>query len=153
MRLTSLGDGGADLGTFVAFGRSGGLGESGVWSASSEVGWRYRFKNTTENIPGNEMFGDVEVLIGPSMWWKVGLVTIGLWRPNGEDLTTTDYDSPERFVALRARSVQSGGKLLLRSEQNWTLALSGLRTIYAQNVPSDELIVSAGLSIWRPETR
>jgi hypothetical protein len=96
------------------------------------------------------MFGDVEVLIGPSLWWKVGLVTIGLWRPNGEDLTTTDYDSPERFVATRARSVQSGGKLLLRSEQNWTLSLSGLRTVYAQNVPSDELIVSAGLSIWRP---
>ena len=45
--------------------------------------------------------------------------------------------------------MQVGGKLLLRNEQNWTVVLSGLRTVYAQNVPSDELIISVGLSRWR----
>ncbi|MFT5680211.1 MAG: hypothetical protein ACI8RZ_001117 [Myxococcota bacterium] len=148
-RLTAIGEGTADAGGFLAMGRSGGFGE-GVWSASTEVGWRYRFKNTTTGAPGNEVFGDVELLAGPTPSWKVGLVGIGLLRPNGLDLGETDFTDPERFVALRVRSVQVGGKLLLRNDRSWTVVLSGLRTVYAQNVPSDELIISAGISMWQP---
>ncbi len=148
-RLTSLGEGTADVGGFLAAGRSGGLAQ-GVWSASTELGWRYRFPVTTDGVPGNEVFGDVELLIGPSSWWKVGAVTIGLWRPDGNDLGETDFSDPERFVALRVRSVQAGGKVLLRNQRGWTAVFSGLRTVHAQNVPDDELIVSVGLSMWRP---
>ena len=149
-RLTALGDGTTDLAGFAAVGRSGGLAE-GVWSASLESGWRYRLKNdAAEGIPGNEVFGDVEVLAGTALWWRTGLVAYGLWRPSGNNLSETDFSDPERFVALRVRSVKVGGKLLLRNEQSWSLSTSVLRTVYAQNVPSDELIISTGLSVWRP---
>lgn len=152
-RLTALGEGTTDLGAFLSAGRSGGLGSEGLWSAFGEFGYRYRFPNAYRDgdpLPGSEWLGGVEALFGPSQTWIIGPAVYGLVRPQGFDLEQVDFTDSERFVGLSATNVQAGGKLILRSSSQWSVSLSGLRTVYARNSFGDELIISAGIATWRP---
>ncbi|MFT5680889.1 MAG: hypothetical protein ACI8RZ_001795 [Myxococcota bacterium] len=150
-RLTSLGEGTTDLGVFASVGHSGGLG-SGFWSGQVEGGWRYRFPNATvsgQSVPGSEILANLEVLAG-SAAWSIGPTAYFMTRAGGVTLEETDLTSTERYVALQTTSAHVGGKLLLRSAANWTVSLSGLRSVFSQNGFGDELIISAGVSVWRP---
>ncbi|MEL6344242.1 MAG: hypothetical protein AAFV53_14080 [Myxococcota bacterium] len=152
-RLTALGEGTTDLGLYLSIGRSGGVGEGGLWSVYAEGGYRYRFPNgelNGEEVPGNEWLAVLEGLYGPNSAWMIGPSVYFLTRPQGVDLEDVSLDSPERFVGLSTTAVQAGGKLILRSSDRWSLSLSALRTVVARNSFGDELIISAGVSTWRP---
>ena len=154
-RLTALGEGTTDLGVFLSAGRSGGLGEGGLWSVFAEGGYRHRLPNTTlggDKIPGDEIVGGLEALLGPSPRWMVGPTVYALRRTQGFDLNSADFVAAgaERFVGLSTTNLTAGGKLILRSSETWSVALSGQRTILARNGFGDELVISAGVSTWRP---
>lgn len=112
----SQGVGTTDLGGVLSAGRSGGLGREGLWSAHGELGYRYRFPNAYEGeapLPGSELLGGVEALLGPSTTWMVGPVAYALSRPQGFDLEDADLTSAERYVGLSATNMQAGGNDLL----------------------------------------
>ena len=90
------------------------------------------------------------MLAGAAPSWSLGPASYLLVRQGGVALSETDMDSAERFVALRTTSLHVGGKLLLRSQSSWTVSLSGFRTVLSRNGFGDELIISAGVSMWRP---
>jgi hypothetical protein len=134
-QVTNLGEGTNDAGGFVAVGRGGGLGE-GSWSAHVDVLARTRdSNNATDSVPGAELVGEAEVLVGSRPWWSLGAYGSWFERPEGVDFGAGDLADIDRFAALNARSVRVGGKLLLRSNERTTLVLSGGQTIAARNNP------------------
>jgi hypothetical protein len=150
-RLTNLGEGTTDVGAFVSIGRTGLLGGSGAWSAFAEGGWRYRFPNTELEpdlpVPGSEFFSDIEAFFGPNLTWAVGPSVTAYIRPDGVDFEEVDMADQDRFSALRVLAIQAGGKVLVRSGSRVTLSAGALRTVYAENNPSDVLSISVGLTI------
>ncbi len=147
-RVTNLGEGTTDLGGFASLGRSGALGQ-GYWSGYLEVGGRYRFPNTDRDgvpVPGSELQVDVEWLGGARPAWAIGPAVTMLWRPQGEDIETTDFGDPDRFGMLSVLNLRAGGKLIVRSSRRTSLALAVFGTGYAVNNPSDLVVVTAGLS-------
>jgi len=152
-RLTALGEGTTDVGAFLSAGRSGGFGSEGLWSAFGEAGYRYRFPNATldgDPLPGSELLGSLEALVGPSPTWIAGPAAYAMFRPQGFDLEDADLTSAERYVGLSAANIHVGGKLILRSSAQWSVALSVLRTAWSRNSFGEELIISAGVGAWRP---
>jgi hypothetical protein len=148
-RVTNLGEGTNDVGGFVDVGRSGGLGQ-GYWSGFVEVGGRYRFPNTESKtgapVPGSEFHADAEWLGGLRTWWAVGPAVSFFWRPEGVDFEAIDPTDVDRFATLRVMNVRAGGKLIVRSSERTSLALAAFGTAFAMNNPSDQVIVTAGLS-------
>ncbi|MCB9745694.1 MAG: hypothetical protein H6740_24180 [Alphaproteobacteria bacterium] len=157
-RLTNLGEGTTDLGGFASVGRGFALGE-GYWTAAADLGGYARLPNTrsypdpdggTLSVPGPELYADLEALFTPRFRVTLGPAVSALWRPLGIDLGDLDAGNIDSFSALRVLSVVGGGKLILRNDQDVTATLAVLHTIYAQNNPSDNLVVSAGVSIHNP---
>lgn len=150
-RLTGLGEGTTDVGGFLAVGRSGGLG-SGTWLASLESGGRYRMTTSTwdgQGVPGPEVFGGFEALAGPGRI-LLGPAAYGLHRWVGRDLSTTSYSQFDRFSAVRVTSVTAGGKVLFFGERGAAVAVGVQRAIQSVNNPSDLLLISVGVSMYRP---
>lgn len=152
-RLTSLGDGTFDVGTFVNVGRAGGLGKTGFWSAYGEIGWRYRFPSTTGfptpdgemAVPGDEFTFDTQALFAPDPRFAFGPLVNGFWRYRGVDFSETDLSDPDRFVGLNAASIQVGGQILIRDTDSLTFVLSAAHTVFARNNPADGFYVTAGI--------
>lgn len=156
-RLTNLGEGTTDVGGFVSLGRIGVLGGSGAWSVYSDLGYRYRFANTEKfddglAVPGSELFGNLDALVGPSLKWAIGPAVTAYSRPDGVDFEDLLADEAllldvDRLSALRVTAIQAGGKLIVRSGGRVTLSAAGLRTVFAVNNPADVLTISVGLTI------
>lgn len=148
-RITNLGEGTLDAGTFLAIGRSGGLAD-GYWSAWLEGGWRHRTSNTTAGgveVPGDEWTGDFELFLSPDRRWAVGPTVSAYYRPEGLEFFEADLTDRDRFTSLRVASLTAGAKMLIRSGDDLTLSAGVLRTALSLNNPSDVWTVDLGLSV------
>jgi hypothetical protein len=151
-RITNVGEGGLDTGLFASIGRSGALGQ-GYWSSFVEVLGRYRFPLTrayprnqgTQPAPGSELASTAELVFGPGRRFAFGPVGNALWRPWGLDWGQLDLGDRDRLGALRILNVRVGGVAVLRGPRDVTASISVLRTVAAQNNPTDVLSISAGV--------
>ena len=172
-QLTNRGEGTTDLGAFLSLGRGGGLGAEGSWSVYTDAGWRHRLNNTelngydgsttldadgvevlaptgdTVSAPGDELYGEVQLFLGPNLIWSVGPNFTWLLRPQGvnvEDSLAYYAADRDRLSALAIEAYQVGGKALLRAGDRATFSAGVLRTLFAVNNPADVLTVSVGLT-------
>lgn len=152
-RITNVGEGDLDAGGFVSLGRTGALGEQGYWSAYVELLGRYRFPVRRvfpdslggRPVPGPELSAVAEWIVAPSRRVAFGPAASSLLRPLGFDWGEVDLSDPDRFGALRVFHVRVGGTLAVRGPRDVVLTATVLRTVFAQNNPTDVLSISAGL--------
>jgi hypothetical protein len=150
-RVTNLGEGTFDAGPFLDVGRSGGLGK-GYWSGWFEAQYRYRVpltnsfpQNTGSTVvPGSEIAGAAEVILGPSQSVGFGPSAGFLWRPIGLDWDEVDLTDVDRFGALEVANVRVGGTLLFRMP-SFATAIAVQRTVLAMNNPTNTFNVSLGI--------
>lgn len=150
-RVTNLGEGTLDAGSFVNVGRTGSLGK-GYWSGWLEGLFRYRVPNTASfpqlkgdrSVPGSEFGGAAELVLGPTPSFAIGPNASALYRPFGVDFYQTDLTDPDRFAALRVANVRVGATAVVRSG-NTSLSASYLQTVYGFNNPNDTFVVNVGL--------
>jgi len=151
-RLTNAGEGGLDTGGFVSVGRTGSIGEGVYWSGFLDVTGRYRFPNTrtypgftgSNAVPGPELSANADLVNG-NRRVVAGPVVSMLWRIGGLDWDELDLTDRDRFAALRVFTLRAGATAIVRGTKSVSASLSVLRTVYAQNNPSDVLAVSAGV--------
>lgn len=148
-RVTNVGEGTTDLGLVLSAGRSGGLG-AGYWLAYVEGGWTYRFP-TTDSYPSNQVAPlpewtvTGEALLAPDLRFALGPSATWVYR-DGLDWYELDLADPDRFAALGVQNLRVGGKVIIRNDTNVAFSVGALRTVYAQNNPTDAWIINAGLS-------
>lgn len=152
-RITNVGEGGLDAGGFVSIGRTGAIGDRGYWSGYLELVGRYRFplRDTfpaslgDRNVPGSEFGATAEWIVAPRTRIAFGPLVTTLWRPFGVDWGDTDLTDPDRLGALRVFSLRAGGTVAVRGPRNAVATLTVLRTVYAENNPTDVLSVNVGV--------
>ncbi|MCB9678451.1 MAG: hypothetical protein H6737_25345 [Alphaproteobacteria bacterium] len=152
-RITNLGEGTQDLGLGVSVGRDGVVGGQGFFSTYADLGFRYRFPNTRSypnlqgdrTVPGEEYFGNAELIVSPRLRYGFGALVAGFWRPRGVDFLDLDLTDPDRLAALRVANVRAGGTLIVRAEKGFSASLQVQHTVYASNNPY-VTVVTAGVS-------
>lgn len=151
-RITNLGEGTSDVGSMLAVGRSGGLGQGGYWAANMSAAARYRFPNTDAGgvaVPGWETDGNAEVLLTPTGRWSIGPDVAWFFRPDGIDIETADPTDPDWLASLRVSKVAVGGSVHLRAREGVVFSGGVLRNVWSVNNPADALLVSVGLQVNR----
>ena len=154
-RVTNVGEGTFDLGTWVSVGRTGALGSVGSYSVYGDVGYRYRFPNTGSypnfegdlRVPGNEFEGSLAALVSPSPFVGFGPTTSVFWRPGGLDWDEVDLTDRDRFGALRVFNLRAGAQLILRSRGGLSVSANAFGTLWTMNNPSDVFGVSLGVQV------
>lgn len=152
-RITNVGEGGLDTGAFVSVGRTGAIGDAGYWSAYVELLARYRFplrRTFPESlgerpVPGSEFVATAEWIVAPRTRVAFGPVVGALYRPFGLDWGEVDLTDRDRLGALKVFNLRVGGTLAVRGPRNAVATVTVLRTIYADNNPTDVLSVTAGV--------
>ena len=149
-RLTNLGEGTLDTGGFMSLGHTGTLGGQGFWSAYAEGAGRYRFPVTHEGerpIPGSEWGAGAELVVSPV--YAVGFGPLGSWlhRPTGTDVEAADFSDPDWIGGLRVTKIAAGGAVHLRAQRRATVSLNVIHNVYAVNNPTDQLTVTAGMTL------
>lgn len=150
-RITNVGEGTTDLGSFLLLGRTGKV-ASLYWSAHLGGGWRYRMPNTTtykgvDRVPGSEVTAEAQWLLAPNTRFSVGPTAYLFHRPNGHDFGTVDLADPDWITALAATSLQAGGTLVIRGTDTLTFSASALGTAYAYLNPTDTVTIAFGIQI------
>lgn len=150
-RLTTLGDGHTDLGGGLSMGRTDVLG-SGWYRASLDLWYWYRLPVEGAELH-DEISGSFAALVAIWPGFALGPAAHGFWRLGGDDVSEADFSNPDLWATLAARQVQAGAKLGIFGVSGApTLSLTLLRTVYAQNNPTDAFVVSAGLGwFFRPK--
>lgn len=154
-RITNVGEGTFDVGTWLSLGRTGAFGNLGAYSIYGDVGYRYRFPKTRsypglmgdQRAPGNEYEGRLAALLSPNPFLGFGPVLNALWRPDGLDWGEIDLTDPDRLGALRVFNLRAGGQIIVRSKGGISLSANAFGTVYAQNNPTDVLAVSLGVQV------
>ena len=150
-RLTTLGDGQTDVGAGVSVGRTDVAG-SGWYRASADVWYWARFANSVDDgqkVPADELAGAVAAMWSPVPLFAVGPAAHGFYRLAGRTVAGADFDDIDVWGSLAARQVQAGGKLgLYAPDGGPTVSLTFLRTVWAQNNPSDTLVISLGVGVF-----
>jgi hypothetical protein len=152
-RVTNLGEGTVDFGPYLDLGRTGSLG-GGYWSSWIEAGFRYRVPMTDQYpnlrgdtvVPGSEITGAAELILGPSTSFALGPRLDALWRPAGLDFDELDLGDPDRFGALAIGSLRAGAVGVVRT-RGVAASISVARTLYAVNNPTDTYVVSLGVQL------
>lgn len=155
-RLTNAGEGTTDLGGKVALGRSGSLGGSGgYWSTSLDLSYLHRIPNTqtfplqmgARRVPGDDVGGIFEAFFSPRGLVALGPAVAAQHRLSGLSFNEIEFSDPDRLGALRTTLVSGGLKALVRDNRNNVFVVSLWRTLYGVNNPSDQTIVSVGISL------
>lgn len=152
-RITQIGEGQTDLGGYVSIGRTAGLGGSASLAAFVQAEYRHRLGLATvagHKAPGDELAGIAEVLVSPNRGAALGARVDALERPWGAGFGEVDDAGVDRFTALRVTAVKAGPKLVLRSLDHVSLALTALFTVYAIDNPTDGWTLSVGVGGFRP---
>jgi hypothetical protein len=155
-RLTTLGDGNTDLGAGLSVGRTDLLGDKGHWYRVGAWGWywyRLAHEGTTwaTKVPADEVSYTLEATISPHHRFGFGPAVQGFHRLGGVSFSEMDFASENHWSSLKAAQIQAGGKVGIYTDGGPTFALAVLRTVWAQNNPSDTLVVTAGLGWFWPE--
>jgi hypothetical protein len=154
-RITNVGEGTFDLGTWLSVGRTGALGSIGSYSVYTDLGYRYRFAKTTTfpnftgnlRVPGSEYEARIASLVSPNPYFGVGPAVNVLWRPRGLDWGEVDLTDPDRLSALRVFNLRAGGQVILRSRGGISVSASAFGTVWTVNNPSDVFVVSLGAQV------
>lgn len=148
-RLTTLGDGQTDLGAGLSLGRTDVLG-AGWYRVSLDAWYWYRFPSAGHDL-GDEISASMSGLVAILPSFGFGPAMHGFWRPSGVSLGQADFTDPDVWSTLAARQVKVGAKLgVFGSQGAPTFSLTVLRTVSAQNNPTDSLVVSAGVGWFFP---
>lgn len=153
-RLTTLGDGNTDLGAGLSLGRTDLLGSG--WYRVGAWGW-YWFRLPHEGdtwatkVPADEVSYTFEATWSPHPRVGFGPALQGFHRLGGVPFSEMDFDSENHWSSLQAAQIQAGGKVGIYTDGGPTFALAVLRTVWAQNNPTDTLVVTAGLGWFWPE--
>lgn len=150
-RITNVGEGTFDLGPYVDVGRTAALGR-GYWSGWFEGAFRYRVPTTDAYpanqgdtaVPGSEITGTGELVLGPTTTFGIGPQISALWRPGGLDFDELDLGDPDRFAALNIGLVRAGAVAVVRT-RGIAAAVSFAQTVLSVNNPSDTFVLSVGI--------
>ncbi len=155
-RLTNAGEGTTDLGGKLAAGRSFSLGgEGGYWSTSLDLFYLHRIPNTrtfplqvgSRRVPGDHVGASFEAFFSPRGVLAFGPAVSAQHRLSGVNFSEIEVNDPDRLGALRTTLVSAGLKALVRDNRNNVFVVSLWRTAYSVNNPSDQIIVSIGMSL------
>jgi hypothetical protein len=155
-RLTNAGEGTTDLGGKLSAGRVGALGGSGGYgSASVDLYYLHRIPNTrsfplqmgSRRVPGDDVAVTFEAFFSPRGTVAFGPAVSAQHRLSGLNFTEIEFSDPDRLGALRTTLVSGGLKALVRDNRNNVFVVSLWHTLYGVNNPTDQLIVSVGISL------
>ena len=147
-RITSTGDGQTDMGLSASLGRTGGVGSSGWYRLSVGAAYLYRTPLADtggQKVPADQVEFTVGGLVAPIARVGIGPVVTGFHRLGGLGLSELEAGDPNGFPALAASQAKVGGELAVRGENEITLSVSALTTVWARNNPADTRVLSVGL--------
>ena len=147
-RITSTGDGQTDLGLSASLGRTGGVGSSGWYRLSVGAAYLYRTPLADtggQKVPADQVEFTVGGLVAPIARVGIGPLVTGFHRLGGLELSELEAGDPNGFPALAASQAKVGGELAIRGENEITLSVSALTTVWARNNPADTRVLSVGL--------
>ncbi|MCB9677764.1 MAG: hypothetical protein H6737_21860 [Alphaproteobacteria bacterium] len=152
-RLTKLGDGQTDVGAQIALGRTGRL-HKGWYQLSATGGYYYRFPHDPgpPKVPSDETAADLAVVVAPLRWFSIGALGTGFNKLDGTTVSAAPLDTLDGFAGLAGAQIKVGGKLALHTEDNITVSMGALRTVFAKNNPRDTLVVSLGVGMFVPRS-
>ena len=79
----------------------------------------------------------------------IGPLVTGFHRLGGVELSQLRPDDPNGFQSLASSQVKAGLELSLFGEEELSLSVSALQTVWAQNNPVDTRQLSVGLGWYR----
>lgn len=143
-RLTTLGDGQTDIGGGLSLGRTDVLGAG--WYRASVDAWYWRRFDVSEVNLDDEIAVSAAGMVAVWPSWGMGPAVHSFFRLGGLDVGQADFTAPDVWSTLAARQAQVGFKLgVFGQGRAPTFSLTVLRTVWAQNNPTDTFSVSAGL--------
>ncbi len=147
-RLTATGDGQTDIGIVTSAGRTGAVGSGGWYRLAIEGAYWYRTPLATHisgKVPADQVELSVGGLVAPTRRIGAGPLFTVFHRLDGNDLGELQLTDPNTFPALAASQAKAGGTLAICGENELTLSISALTTVWARNNPADTRVLSVGL--------
>ncbi len=143
-RLSTLGDGQTDLGAGLSIGRTDVLGRGWYRLTADGRYWR-RLDGASRNL-ADEVSGSFSASFTVAPSFSIGPAAAGYMRLGGGSISAADFTDPDVWSHIATRQLQVGGKVGLYAQgKGPTLSVTVLRTVLAQNNPTDMMVYSVGL--------
>jgi hypothetical protein len=151
--MTNLGEGTNDVSAGLALGRWLPIGVGFGSFEANTVYYKRLPIGADRDYPKDDLTFHAEV--GYSFHPSFGLAAVvdGFDRMGGLEFGSTGGEGDDKWAALDATQVKAGGGVDLYLGLASTLLFRVLRTVYAKNNPSDNLVFVIGFNLFRPPSK